>query len=83
MTLVEQFPDASMFLRKKKKANLKSLDALRMKDADHTILSEDQKFYDKEFRVFHFKLASFIFILLAALFLLILNGQTLWNMIMS
>jgi hypothetical protein len=83
MTLVEQFPNVSMSMRKQRKLNLKFNPRLHSKDNHHETVSAEQKFYDKEFRVFHFKLVSFIFILLATLFLMILNGQALWRLISS
>lgn len=83
MTLAEQFPDVSMLIRAKHKLNLKYDAAFLFKDIHYTPISSDQKFYDREFRNFHFKLISFIVVLLAVVFLAILNGQGLWKWIVS
>jgi len=83
MTLIQQFPDVSMFRREKQKLNLKYNPALPFKNIHYTSISTDQKFYDKEFRIFHYKLLAFITVLLAALFLIILNGQGIWKLIFS
>jgi hypothetical protein len=83
MTLAQQFPDVSMLIREKHKLNLKHDVNLLFKDMRYAAVSADQKFYDNEFRIFHYKLISFIVVLLASLFLIILNGQGIWKWIIS
>jgi hypothetical protein len=74
MTLAQQFPDISMSIREKNKLNFKYNTAL---------LFKDQKFYDTEFRVFHYKLLGLILAMLASVYLIILNGQSIWRWIVS
>jgi hypothetical protein len=83
MTLAQQFPDVSMLIREKHKLNLKYDVNLLFKEMRYETISADQKFYDNEFRIFHYKLISFIIVLLASLFLVILNGQGIWKWIIS
>jgi hypothetical protein len=83
MTLAQQFPDVSMLIRAKRKPNLKYNVATSYNYIRYAPISADQKFYDKEFRIFHVKLLSMIAVLVAALFLLILNGEGAWNWIVS
>jgi hypothetical protein len=83
MTLIEQFPDVSMIKREKQKQRFKYNPALPFKDIHYTAISADQTFYDKEFRTFHYKSFAFISVLLAAVFFIILNGQGIWQLIIS
>jgi hypothetical protein len=77
MTLAEQFPDVSMLIRKRNKLNLKYNAAFLFKDIRYMGISPNQRFYDKEIRIFHFELISFIVVLLGMLGFVILNGHSL------
>jgi hypothetical protein len=83
MTLAQQFPDVSGVVRKKHKKN-SSHDATPIfKSRPFKSLEFDQKFYDHEFRIWHYKVIAFIAILLTSMFMLVLNGRNLFNWIMS
>jgi hypothetical protein len=84
MTLAEQFPDASVLIRAKHKLNPKYNSIALFKDIHFTPLTvHDAKFYEKSFRLFHYKLLASIVVLSTALFFLILNGQAIWKWISS
>jgi hypothetical protein len=74
MTLAQQFPDVSMLIREKKKLNLKYSAAL-FKDIHYDPISADQKFYDQEFRTWHYKLLVYLGLLFTGLFYLVLNAR--------
>jgi hypothetical protein len=84
MTLAEQFPDASVLIRAKHKLNPKYNSISLFKDI-HFISPtvQDAKFYEKSFRLFHYKLLASIVVLSTVLIFLILNGQSLWKWILS
>jgi hypothetical protein len=83
MTLAEQFPDISMLVREKRKLDLKTDAILLLKNIDYSPVSAEQRFYDRAFRIFHYKLLAVIFMLFASLFYLVLNGQGIWKWIIS
>jgi len=79
MTLAEQFPDASMLIRKRNKLNLKYNAALLFKDIRYMAISPGQRFYDKEIRILNFELISFVVVLISMLGFVLLNGHNLWK----
>jgi hypothetical protein len=83
MTLIEQFPDVSMLIREKKKLNLKYTAAEFFKDIRYNPISADQKFYDQEFRTWHFKLLIYLGLLFTGLFFLVLNARIILTWIAS
>jgi hypothetical protein len=83
MTLIEQFPDVSMMIRKKRKADLKHNAPFIFKGISFTPFVLDQRFYDNEFKQWHYKLSAGISILLTGIFLLILHGHSLWKYLIS
>jgi hypothetical protein len=83
MTLIEQFPDVSTLIRKKKKVEVKYKAAEVFKDLELNSTKADQDFYDREFRIWHYKLLVFLGLLFSTLFYLILNGRSILNWIAS
>jgi hypothetical protein len=83
MTLIERFPDVSMFIREKKKLDSKYKAAEVFKDIHYEPITLDQKFYDREFRIWHYKLLVYLGVLFTALFYLVLNGKSIYNWIAS
>jgi hypothetical protein len=83
MTLAQQFPDVSMLIREKKKLNLKYSTAEVLKDINYNPLADDQKFYDQEFRTWHYKLLVSVGVLFTGLFFLIFNARVILNWIAS
>jgi hypothetical protein len=82
MTLIEQFPDISSAIRLKKKSDLTNHDSF-FKSIDNNSITQSQKLYDKEFRVWHYKLLVGIALIWAALYFLILNARGILNAIVS
>jgi hypothetical protein len=83
MTLAQQFPDVSMLIREKKKLNLKDSAEKLFNDIQHNPNTDDQKFYDQEFRTWHYKLLVYLGILFTGLFVLIFNARDILNWIAS
>jgi hypothetical protein len=79
MTLAQQFPDVSMLIREKRKINFKYSEADLFKDIHYNPISADQKFYDQEFRTWHYKLLIYIGLLFTGLFFLVFNARTILN----
>jgi hypothetical protein len=77
MTLAQQFPDVSMLIREKNKLNLKYNEALLFKDIHYNPISADQKFYDREFKTWHYKLLIYIALLFTGMFYLVLNARVI------
>jgi hypothetical protein len=77
MTLAQQFPDVSMLIREKKKHNLKHSATEIFKDIHYNPISAEQKFYDQEFRTWHFKLLVYLAFLFTSLFYLVLNARVI------
>ncbi|HEY5917979.1 MAG TPA: hypothetical protein VIU13_11280 [Chryseolinea sp.] len=77
MTLAERFPDVSMLIRKRNKLNLKYNAAFLFKDIRYMAISPYQIFYNKEIRIFHVELISFIVVLLGTLGFIFLNAHSL------
>jgi hypothetical protein len=82
MTLVEQFPDISIAIRAKRKNDLTNHGSF-FSSLDNNSITQTQKFYDKEFRVWHYKLLVGIVVIWAALYFLILNARGILNAIVS
>jgi hypothetical protein len=78
MTLAQQFPDVSMSIREKKKLNLKHQVEL-FKNIHYNPISADQKFYDQQFRTWHYKLLIYLALLFTGLFYLVLNARVILN----
>lgn len=81
MTLIEQFPDVSMLIREKNKLNLKYSAAKLFKDIHYNSITPEQKFYDNEFRTWHYKLLLYLGLLFTGLFFLVLNARVILNWI--
>jgi hypothetical protein len=79
MTLAQQFPDVSMLIREKKKLNLNYSAADLFKDIRYDPISADQKFYDQEFRTWHYKLLISLGLLFTGLIFLVLNARVILN----
>jgi hypothetical protein len=77
MTLAQQFPDVSMLIREKKKLSLKYNEAELFKDIHYNPISVEQKFYDKEFRNWHYKVLIYLACLFTGLYYLILNARVI------
>jgi hypothetical protein len=75
MTLAQQFPDVSMLIREKKKLNLKYSAEDLFKEIHYNPTSADQKFYDQEFRNWHYKLLISMGLLFTGLFFLVYNAR--------
>jgi hypothetical protein len=82
MTLIEQFPDISDAIREKNKIDMKNHEIF-FKHLDNNSITQTQKFYDKEFRIWHYKLLVGIVIIWTALYFLILNARGILNAIVS
>jgi hypothetical protein len=78
MTLAQQFPDVSMLIREKKKLNLK-YQAELFKDIRYNPISADQKFYDQQFKTWHYKLLIYLALLFTGMFYLVLNARVILN----
>jgi hypothetical protein len=83
MTLIEQFPDVSMQIREKRKLDSQNKIGDLLKHFEYNPVTYDQKFYDKEFRIWHFKVLAFLGLSCTALFYLLLNGKIIFNWIAS
>ena len=83
MTLAQQFPDVSMLIREKKKLNLKYSAANLFKNIRYNPISADEKFYDQQFRTWHYKLLVYLAILFTGLFFLALNARVILNWLAS
>jgi hypothetical protein len=79
MTLAQQFPDASMSIREKKKLNFKYSAAELFKDIRYNPISAEQRFYDQEFRNWHYKLLIFLALLFTGLFYVVFNARVILN----
>jgi hypothetical protein len=83
MTLAQQFPDVSMLIREKKKLDLKYNEVELFKNIHYNPMSADQKFYDQEFKTWHYKLLIFLGVLFTGLFFLVLNARVILNWLTS
>jgi hypothetical protein len=79
MTLAQQFPDVSMLIREKKKLNVKYSAEELFKDIQYNPMSAEQKFYDQEFKTWHYKVLIFLALLFTGLFYLVLNARIILN----
>jgi hypothetical protein len=82
MTLAQQFPDISNALRAKKKNDLTNHGSF-FNSIENNSITQTQKFYDKQFKVWHYKLLVGIVIIWTALYFLILNARGILNAIVS
>jgi hypothetical protein len=78
MTLIEQFPDVSMLMRDKKKQEANNK-ASPIKTGYNSMITSEQRYYDQEFRNWHYKLLFGIGLILTGLYFLVLNGRTIIN----
>lgn len=79
MTLAQQFPDVSMLIRDKKKLNLKYDQVELFKDIHYNPISAEQKFYDQQFKTWHYKLLIYLAFLFASMYYLVLNARVILN----
>ena len=79
MTLAQQFPDVSMLIREKRKLNLKNHQAELFKDLHYNPISADQKYYDQQFKTWHYTLLIYVALLFTGLFYLVLNARVILN----
>lgn len=77
MTLVEQFPDISKLTREKNKLNSKC--KVLLFEGDFDIITPEQKFYDREFRIWHYKVLAVVLLIVTGIYFLVLNGRSIIN----
>ena len=82
MTLLQQFPDVSNAIREKRKFDLK-YNARLFKNIHYNPITLDQKFYDKQFREWHYKLLLALGLIFTGLYFLILYSPGIINWIAS
>jgi hypothetical protein len=82
MTLLQQFPDVSNLIREKKKFDLK-YNAVLFKDIHYNPITSEEKFYNKEFKTWHYKLLLGLGLIFTGLYFFILNGRALVNWVVS
>jgi hypothetical protein len=83
MTLKEQFPDVSMRIREKKKLDVNYKAVELFKDIQYNPITLDQKFYDNEFRKWHYKVLIYLGFLFTALYYFVLHGKSIYTWITS
>jgi hypothetical protein len=82
MTLLQQFPDVSNLIREKKKFDLK-YNAVLFKDIHYNSITSEQKFYEKEFKTWHYKLLLGLGLIFTGLYFFILNARAIVNWVVS
>jgi hypothetical protein len=81
MNLIQQFPDVSKKMREKLKLSKKDYSAIE--DGPYYQSNVLAKYYDREFRKWHFKMLLILATLFGSIYMIVMHSPQIFKWIMS